>query len=166
MNLIENDQFFENNFLKIRSEISGENFLTFSNFNFNEERFKFVYNLESTQKFLTSNHGIFGKNLELAYDFKKRGNSAFQKQDWIEALKNYNRSYVVTPEENAQELSIILANRSAALFHMKKYKLVLKDIEQAISLGYPIELLYKLYKRKAKSLIALQCNYEAIAAFR
>lgn len=166
MNLIENEQFFENNFLKVRSEISDENFLKFSNLNINEERYKFVNNLESTKKFLNNNQEIFGKNLELGYDFKKKGNSAFQKQDWIEALKNYNRSYVVTPCENNSEISIILANRSAALFHMKKYKLVLKDIDQAFLLEYPIELQYKLHERKAKSLIALKLHNEALGAFR
>lgn len=166
MNLIENEQFFENNFLKVRSEISDENFLKFSNLNINEERYKFVNNLESAQKFLNNNQEIFGKNLELGYDFKKKGNAAFQKQDWIEALKNYNRSYVVTPCENNSEISIILANRSAALFHMKKYKLVLKDIDQAFLLGYPIELQYKLHERKAKSLIALKLYNEALGAFR
>lgn len=166
MNLIENEQFFENNFLKVRSEISDENFLKFSNLNGNEERYKFVNNLESTQTFLISNHEISGKNLELGFEFKKKGNAAFQKQDWIEALKNYNRSYVVTPSENTPELAIILANRSAALFHMKKYKLVLKDIEQAFLLGYPIELQYKLHERKAKTLKALQFHNEALGAFR
>lgn len=52
-----------------------------------------------------------------------------------------------------EDMSIILANRSAALFHLELYDLAISDIDLAIP-NYPKKMLYKLKERKARSLLA------------
>lgn len=64
------------------------------------------------------------------------------------------------------ELGIFLANRSAALHNLEMYDLALKDIEQAIRMGYPQELLYKLEERRARCHLALKNHPTAVEAFR
>lgn len=50
---------------------------------------------------------------------------------------------------DSAELSVVHANRSAALYHRDEYHLALQDIELALQLKYPKHLLYKLYDRWA-----------------
>lgn len=64
------------------------------------------------------------------------------------------------------ELSIILANRSAALYHLERHKYALEDIEEALRLGYPKDLFYKLEERRARCLLGLKRYDEAVEAFR
>lgn len=64
------------------------------------------------------------------------------------------------------ELSIILGNRSAVLYHLELFELSLSDIEEAVRGGYPKELMYKLEERRARCLLALKRHSMAIEAFR
>lgn len=64
------------------------------------------------------------------------------------------------------ELSIILANRSATLYHLERHEYALEDIEEASLLGYSKDLLYKLEERRARCLLGLKRHDEAIEAFR
>ena len=64
------------------------------------------------------------------------------------------------------EASIILANRSAALYHLDRHQLALRDCDEALKLGYPQHLLYKLEERRARCLLALKCHAMAFQAFR
>lgn len=66
----------------------------------------------------------------------------------------------------AEELSIVIANRSAALNHLEQYEDALADIRRCLSLGYPRNLRYKVYERRARSLLALKRNKESIKAFQ
>lgn len=66
----------------------------------------------------------------------------------------------------AEELSIVLANRSAALNHLEQFEDTLDDIKRCLSLGYPGHLRFKVYERKARSLLLLKRNKEAITAFQ
>ena len=50
---------------------------------------------------------------------------------------------------NNEELSLALANRSAALFHLKKYRECLADIDLALQYGYPAKSRPKLILRKS-----------------
>lgn len=65
-----------------------------------------------------------------------------------------------------EELTIIIANRSAALYHLKQYEFALMDIEVALSMNYPKELSFKILDRKARCYLALKWNKEAILAFQ
>ncbi|KAG9351621.1 hypothetical protein JZ751_022872 [Albula glossodonta] len=51
-----------------------------------------------------------------------------------------------------EELSLCLANRSAALFHLCLYQECLQDISWALDQGYPIHLQQKLLNRRAQCL--------------
>lgn len=64
------------------------------------------------------------------------------------------------------ELSIVYANRSAALNHLEQYEDSLTDIRRCLSLGYPRNLRYKVYERRARCLLVLKRNQEAIKAFQ
>lgn len=66
----------------------------------------------------------------------------------------------------AEELSIVLANRSAALNHLEQYEDTLSDIKRCLALGYPRHLRYKVYERRARCLLVLKRNKEAISAFQ
>ncbi|ESO01267.1 hypothetical protein HELRODRAFT_122600, partial [Helobdella robusta] len=57
-------------------------------------------------------------------------------------------------------LAVAIANRSAALFHLKRYNESLIDIDLSLSKGYPQHLLFKLYERKGDCLkiLASSCK--------
>lgn len=59
-----------------------------------------------------------------------------------------------------------MANRSATLYHLEHYEHALEDIEEALRLGYPKDLFYKLEERRARCLLALKRPDEAMEAFR
>lgn len=61
---------------------------------------------------------------------------------------------------------MIFANRSAALHHMGRYELCLRDTNRALELGYPPELEYKLRERQARCHMANKDPYEAMEAFK
>lgn len=65
----------------------------------------------------------------------------------------------------AKEFSILLANRSAALYHMQKFDHALQDIELAEE-NYPIEMLYKLKERTARCYLAKKSYENALNAFK
>ncbi|XP_037955909.1 SET and MYND domain-containing protein 4-like [Teleopsis dalmanni] len=107
-----------------------------------------------------------GKDSAIAADLKEKGNSAFKAKKWLEAMMLYTKSYVAVPQEKAIDKAIALANRSATLYHMKKYDESLIDIKRSMELGYPKDLLYKLYERQARCYMA-KMNYPCtIAAFK
>lgn len=64
-----------------------------------------------------------------------------------------------------QDFSILLANRSAALYHMQKYDLALQDIELAEK-NYPVEMLHKLKERSARCHLAKKNLERALKSFQ
>lgn len=65
----------------------------------------------------------------------------------------------------AQDEAILLANRSAALYHMEKYDDALQDIELAEAF-YPVEMLYKLKERSARCHLAKKNLERALKSFQ
>ena len=63
-------------------------------------------------------------------------------------------------------MSLALANRSAAFYNLQLYNLAIDDIDLVLKLNYPKELKYKVYERKAKSLLALKKHEEGIEEFK
>lgn len=59
-----------------------------------------------------------------------------------------------------------MANRSATLYHLEKHTYALTDAEEALRMGYPRELRYKIEERRARCLLALKRHDEAVLAFR
>lgn len=165
------DGFFKTFAEKIRNSVNVEQFKNFCNLSTDEARFEFIHNLESIEedlKLLEIKDGneVMVKSAEDANEFKKFGNAEFQASRWDTALNYYNSCYRVTPPECTKEMAIILANRSAALFHMERFESALNDIEQSIKFGYPKDLMYKIKERRARCLLAQKKNNEALAAFK
>jgi tetratricopeptide (TPR) repeat protein len=66
----------------------------------------------------------------------------------------------------ANELSFAYANRSAALYHLKKFTAAIRDVDNALERGYPSKMLYKIHERKARCLRMLGRQREAVASLR
>lgn len=64
-----------------------------------------------------------------------------------------------------QDISIILANRSAVLYHVKQYKLAIKDIEMA-TLNYPNDKLYKIKERLARCYLGMDDFNNSLKSFQ
>lgn len=145
--------------------MSTEDFDKFSKFSNDRERCEFVSSL-TTVKSLNVAREKSVKDLDKALALKKEGNTAFQNKEWRKALDLYNQSYFITPNDQEGDLAVIFANRSAALYHMEKHDLALKDIARAIEANYPKEMRYKLKEREAKCFLAQEKHAEALQAFK
>lgn len=106
------------------------------------------------------------KNLDRARNLKAEGNHAVQKGDWTKAFQLYSQSLFYMPQNETEELSIVLANRSAALNHLEQHEDAMTDIRRCLDSGYPRNLQYKVLERRARCLLVLKRNKEAIFAFQ
>ena len=72
-----------------------------------------------------------------------------------------------TSEEKEIEplLALALANISAVFLCMKMYRECIADIDIALSQGFPINIVYKLFERKAKCFAHLKQGEKAIENF-
>ncbi|KAN0062544.1 hypothetical protein ACQY0O_005076 [Thecaphora frezii] len=101
---------------------------------------------------------------------KEQGNAAFRKQNWAEAVRMYTLAVDVAasrplwePNQVARdELSLCLANRSAAFYGCGDYIGALCDAEAVVKLKKPWS---KGHYRKGKALAALNRFPEARDAF-
>uniref|UniRef100_A0A182T3J0 MYND-type domain-containing protein n=1 Tax=Anopheles maculatus TaxID=74869 RepID=A0A182T3J0_9DIPT len=150
----------------VRKSLDPNKFNEFAQLTSNEERFRFVSGLRSIVDELQLKREYNGKGMEQAVALKTLGNKAFQAERWNEALVFYNKCYLSTPKENVQEKSIILANRSAALYHLEKYDLALRDIQRALAHQYPNQMMYKLTERKARCYLAKKDYETALECFK
>ncbi|XP_001865735.2 SET and MYND domain-containing protein 4 [Culex quinquefasciatus] len=166
METAKKDGFFQKYCESLRKSITQNEFNDFAQLDSGEKRFNFINGLKSIVTELKLAREFNGKSLERSLDLKNLGNKSFQKESWNEALAYYNLCYMATPESNESEKAIILANRSAALYHMEKYDLALKDIQRAIRLQYPKELMYKLTERKARCYLGKKDHVKALECFK
>ena len=63
-------------------------------------------------------------------------------------------------------MAVVYGNRSASHYHLENYDLALVDVEEALKIGYPRELLYKLEDRRARCFLASKNYNKAIDAFK
>ncbi|KAL9692280.1 hypothetical protein quinque_015869 [Culex quinquefasciatus] len=166
METAKKDGFFQKYCESLRKSITQNEFNDFAQLDSGEKRFNFINGLKSIVTELKLAREFNGKSLERSLDLKNLGNKSFQKESWNEALAYYNLCYMAAPESNESEKAIILANRSAALYHMEKYDLALKDIQRAIRLQYPKELMYKLTERKARCYLGKKDHVKALECFK
>jgi SET and MYND domain-containing protein 4 len=66
----------------------------------------------------------------------------------------------------AEEISILYANRSAALYHLQNFKAALNDIARSIAHNYPDHLLHKVRERQARCYLALKLSADALQSFK
>ncbi|XP_049549164.1 SET and MYND domain-containing protein 4 [Anopheles darlingi] len=166
MELYYKDGSFQKYCHSVRQSIDANRFNEFAQLGSDEERFRFVNGLRSVVNELRLKREYNGKCMEQAITLKTLGNRAFQGESWNEALVFYNKCYLSTPKENVQEKSIILANRSAALYHLEKYDLALRDIQRALDHQYPKQMMYKLTERKARCYLAKKDHESALEWFK
>ncbi|XP_043820383.1 SET and MYND domain-containing protein 4 isoform X2 [Dromiciops gliroides] len=95
--------------------------------------------------------------------YKEEGNKAFQKKAYEAAAILYSKG-TSHARPNTEEMSLCLANRSAAFFHLAQYETCLEDIGRAQTHGYPEQLQPKLMLREAECLVALGRQQEASLA--
>ncbi|XP_065073690.1 SET and MYND domain-containing protein 4-like [Ochlerotatus camptorhynchus] len=175
MEICEDTGFFHEDYEKFRSAISASEFHKFSLLENDEQRVLFVHEIIE-DRFggilwkPVRGTGI-GKDFAKALESKVLGNMEFQCKRWQDALQCYNDAFLLLPSENDAEKAVILANRSAVLFHLNKYDLALRDIEYSIQLNYPENMRYKLMERKARCYLemadlpsSLECYRETFAA--
>ncbi|KAM7345838.1 SET and MYND domain containing, class 4, member 3 [Cochliomyia hominivorax] len=133
------------------------------------ERVKFLENFQGVAELddkLPIGREFTGKSVAIAAEFKEKGNLAFKSKLWMEAMAFYTKSYIALPEDKEIDKAIILANRSAALYHMEKYNETLIDIKRSLDYGYPKDLLYKLYERQARCFMAKKDYPNTISCFK
>ncbi|XP_067002891.2 SET and MYND domain-containing protein 4 isoform X2 [Anabrus simplex] len=93
-----------------------------------------------------------GKSILKASKYRQLGNDKYRCKDDRGSLLMYTESIRYAPD-NSEDLSLALANRSAALFHMQYFEK-----------GYPSHLQYKLHMRKGQCLLKLGKCEEAVKA--
>ncbi|RZF40765.1 hypothetical protein LSTR_LSTR011282 [Laodelphax striatellus] len=109
------------------------------------------------------------KSSEITKELKQDGNKAFQANLYKESFQKYSRAILKCPQndkQNKEELAVLYANRSAALYHLNEYQNAISDIESALKFNFPKELQYKVYDRKARCLLAQKRHRLAVDAFR
>lgn len=88
-------------------------------------------------------------------------NSKNGSQEGCSNSKNGSQESNSNSKNGSKELTLALANRSAALFHLKRYEEAIRDIDCSLKFGYPRESRYKLYERRARAWLQLGRRQEA-----
>ncbi|EDS42181.1 conserved hypothetical protein [Culex quinquefasciatus] len=159
MEFCEEQGFFHQDYENFRSAISDDEFRGIYRCKTDHERVLFVNKVIAEQfgdLWQFKRQFDLGKSLPEALEHKEQGNKAFQYEKWSAAVKCYNKACHLLPQENDLEMSLIVANRSAALFHLNKYEHALQDIELALELKYPQDMHYKLMERKARCYFGMK----------
>ena len=99
---------------------------------------------------------------------RELGNKHFTAGRDREAVTRFNAAVSAAPQQNGRgrDLSLALANRSAALHRLGFCRLALEDISEALDCGYPPELSYKVTERRLRCLLLLQATEEDLATAR
>lgn len=94
------------------------------------------------------------KGSKHSFQLRDDGNKSFMDRQYKSAVQEYTESVIYAADSSVQ-LALAYANRSAALFKLKKYEDCIKDIDRALNSGYPDKLKTKLLKRKGLCLTRL-----------
>ena len=75
-------------------------------------------------------------------------------------MARFSKAVAAAPQQQGRgrDLSLALANRSAALLKLGFPKLCMEDIKEAITAGYPPELTYKVMDRRLRCLLILETS--------
>ncbi|XP_011314323.1 SET and MYND domain-containing protein 4 [Fopius arisanus] len=160
---IEIARYFKSNLVAVRRAIDADDFRKFVNLEKNSERVAFILKYPEAHVLPLEIEDAPVKNLEKALKIKESGNKFYSQGNFMKALETYSNAVLITPKK---ELGIFLANRSAALHNLELYDLALKDINEALRIGYPKELIYKIEERRAKCHLAMKNHPAAVDSFR
>lgn len=138
----------------------------FSELHTNQEQVAFSWKLDCIQETIKVKEMFLEKSASKSIQLRTEGNKEFQNKCFVESLKLYNESVRFAPALGSElEYAVAVANRSAVLFHLKKYHDCLQDIELALSRGYPEALQHKVYERQAKCFYFLHKQAQALESF-
>lgn len=159
------DESIENACLHIRRQTSNEIFEQFNGAQYDKKQqfeiIRGIKGVEYIEQFIKKNPN---KDLHYGLDYKNRGNQEFKQCRWDAALDLYNKSVICMPGKTS-DMATVLGNRSAVLYILKEYELAVNDIDTALPL-FPKENLFKLVHRKAKCLLELERQTDALIAFQ
>ncbi|XP_014485617.1 PREDICTED: SET and MYND domain-containing protein 4-like [Dinoponera quadriceps] len=155
--------FFRSNLLAVRTAIRQSDFKKFAALELDGQRVAFLLSYPEAHQLSLEVEKPMTKDNDAAAELKNVGNKFFGRGEFAKALETYSNAALFAP---STELSVILANRSAALYHLERHEHALEDIEEASRLGYPKDLFYKLEERRARCLLGLNKHDEAVEAFR
>ncbi|RWS23720.1 SET and MYND domain-containing protein (SMYD)-like protein [Leptotrombidium deliense] len=158
-----------------KSEAQRSDFMDkFGKLTSNEKKVEFILNDENCSKLITTlvddfleNREERDKNAAKAKSLRESGNQCFREKRYEEAVQQYSDAIAFAPfsshygNEECSELSLSLANRSAALYSLKRFKESLKDIDRCVTFGYLPNRCHLLFARKILALRALQRDSEA-----
>lgn len=138
----------------------------FSELHTNQEQVAFSWKLDCIQDTIKVKEMFLGKSASKSIQLRTDGNKEFQKKNLLGSLKLYNESVRFAPVSSSElEYAMAIANRSAVLFHLKKYHDCLQDIEMALRHGYPEASQHKVYERQAKCFYFLHKQAQALESF-
>ncbi|XP_015599275.1 SET and MYND domain-containing protein 4 [Cephus cinctus] len=160
---VEDGEFFRANLLEVRRAVGLQDFKKFSALTNNGERVAFLLGYPEARALPIEVEKVGSKDAEKTLKLKDVGNKLFGRGEFTKALEIYSNAVLLATRN---ELGVILANRSAALYHLQRYELALSDVDEAVKIGYPVELVYKLEERRARCLLALKRHSNAVKAFR
>ncbi|XP_014236002.1 SET and MYND domain-containing protein 4-like [Trichogramma pretiosum] len=155
--------FFRSNLRQVRESLSPSEFRKFTELEDDSSRVAFILSIPLAHELPLEVDNDEFKDPMATKDKKESGNAAFSLQHYPVAIEDYNNAAIVAPKE---ELGIIFANRSAALYHLERFRLALRDCDEALKVGYPAHLRYKVEERRARCFLGLKCHSLAIEAFQ
>lgn len=85
-------------------------------------------------------------DLSGAKELRTQGNQYFKTGRYYAAIDRFTKSLLKTVP-GSEGWAYALANRSAALFRIRRYSHCLKDVDRALAALYPASLKFKLYER-------------------
>ncbi|KAL8624076.1 hypothetical protein ACOMHN_019498 [Nucella lapillus] len=137
----------------------------------NVERLRVVLSTEEALCRLTPDIAREEKSVDRAESLRSAGNEHFKCARYDRALSCYSDAvrYAPHPAHDSSDSSVLalsLGNRSAALFHLKKFHSCLADIDNALEAGFPPTSLHKLLDRRGKSCLVLKQKRAATEAFQ
>ncbi|CAF4743987.1 unnamed protein product [Pieris macdunnoughi] len=100
---------------------------------------------------------------QVSFLWRQQGNDKYHANLIDDSYQCYSKS-VIYANQNDTEYALALANRSAALLRLKRFKECIADIDLSIASGYKREMLHKLLLRKADCYIELNQTKNAQAS--
>lgn len=95
---------------------------------------------------------------------RNQGNNFFKGNDYVSALKCYNRS-ICLASKNFEHLGVGYANRSAVYLKSGFYRFCLENIELALKNNYPEKLKPKLQQRRKECLEMMNNREDSLEKF-